>query len=100
MLPRRLRRLPSHRLGDGLTVLTADTFRARLLGLALLRTPPPPGCGLLLRRCSCVHTFGMRFALDLVFYDDSGNPIRIDRSVPPNRVKREPKAAAVLELPA
>ena len=99
MLPRRLRTLPSHRLGTSLIVLEARTFRARLLGLALLKEPPR-GYGLLLRRCSSVHTFGMRFPIDLVFYDETGRILRVDRHVPPNRMRRERNAAAVLELPA
>ncbi|MDQ3933061.1 MAG: DUF192 domain-containing protein [Actinomycetota bacterium] len=99
MLPRRLRRLPPHTIDTDLIVLEARGLRARLLGLALLREPPP-GVALLIPRCSSVHTFGMRFPLDLVFYDARGRVVRIDRGVPPKRVRRCPGAWAVLELPA
>lgn len=46
-------------------MFVADTFAARLLGLALLDAVPLDG--LLITRCSTVHTIGMRFAIDVVF---------------------------------
>ena len=36
------------------------------------RPGPRPAPGLLIPRCRCVHTFGMRFPLDVVFLDDAG----------------------------
>src|SRR4051794_12617892 len=79
-------------------VLVARSFRRRLLGLALRRTPP--GHALLIPRCSCVHTFGMRFALDLVWLDSAGRVLAVDRGVPPNRVVARRGAQALLEAPA
>lgn len=76
----------------------ASDRRARLLGLALLRDPPP--CALLLPRTRSVHTFGMRFALDLVWLDGEGRALRVDRAVPPRRLKACRPARAVLEIPA
>jgi uncharacterized membrane protein (UPF0127 family) len=99
VLPRRLRRLPAREIGDGLVALEARGFRARLLGLAFLRELPP-GRALLIPRCSSVHTFGMRFPLDLVFVGPAGEVLRIDRAVGPRRVRSCPGAAAVLELSA
>ena len=99
MLPRRLRRLTSHVRDDGVVVLTARGFRARLLGLAFLRELPP-GHALLIPRCRSVHTFGMWFALDLVWVDCEGRTLRTDRDVRPGRMRRCRAAAAVLELPA
>jgi len=55
---------------------------------------------LLIPRCSSVHTFGMRFALDLFFLDREGRVIGVRRAVPPRRVVRWRGAAAVLEVPA
>jgi uncharacterized protein len=54
----------------------------------------------LIPRCGSVHTFGMRFALQVVFLDASGTPISHRERVPPRRVLREPGADAVLERPA
>jgi uncharacterized protein len=76
----------------------ARTFRDRLVGLAWRREPPAQG--LLLPRTRSVHTFGMRFALDLHWLDAAGGVVRVDRAVPPRRVRTCLRARAVLELPA
>ena len=56
--------------------------------------------GLLLPGCRSVHTFGMRFPLDLVFLDFELRELSLRRAVPPGRVAFEWRAQAVLELPA
>ena len=99
MLPRRLRRLPRYEIGGGLVALEARGFRARLLGLALLRDLPP-GHALLIPRCRSVHTFGMRFAIDVRFLDDQGATVRAVEGLGPWRVLCCPGAAAVLESPS
>ena len=75
----------------------ARSFGSRLRGLALR---DEAGWALLIRRCRCVHTFGMRFALDLVWLDAEGRVMRVDRGVRPRRVVRCRKAAAVVEVPS
>jgi hypothetical protein len=55
---------------------------------------------LLLPRCRSIHTFGMRFALDLVWIDRDGRVLGVDECVPPNRVRSRRDAFAVLEGPA
>lgn len=77
-------------------VFVAGTFRARLLGLAWLADLPVE-CGLLIPGCSSVHTFGMRFALDLTFLDRDGAVLREETAVPPRRIVRCRGASAVLE---
>jgi len=77
----------------------AGTFRSRLLGLAW-RPRSQAGPGLLIPRCASVHTFGMRFELDVFFLDRAGRVIAVRRRVPPRRVLWRPGAAAVLEIPA
>ncbi len=72
---------------------------ARLLGLAGLRRLPADA-GLLLPRTRSIHTLGMRFALDLVWLDRDGRVVRVDRAVPPRRVRSCRAARAVVELPA
>ncbi len=96
MVPKRLRRLEELAWPGGPRVFVADPFAARLLGLALL-AEMPGDCALLIPRCSCVHTFGMRFALDVTFLDSRGLPLRTVRDVGPRRIVRRPGAAAVLE---
>jgi uncharacterized membrane protein (UPF0127 family) len=97
-LASRLARLPRRRLGVG-EVRVASGFRARLLGLALL-SRERAGAGLLIPRCASVHTFGMRFALDLYFLDGEGRVLFVHRGVPPRRLRSCRGARAVLEIPA
>ncbi len=94
----RLHRLPRRRI-LGREVPVAAGFRARLLGLAGLRRELA-GNGLLIPRCSSVHTFGMRFALDLVFLDDAGRRLAVRGAVPPGRIACHRGAASVLEIPS
>lgn len=102
-LPRRLRRLPPASLLppplDRRDVRCARGPLARLLGLAGLRGLPPQA-GLLLPRTRSIHTCGMRFALDLVWLDGDGRVVRVDRAVPPWRVRSCRTARAVVELPS
>jgi uncharacterized membrane protein (UPF0127 family) len=68
---RRFRSGPSatvRRDGRSLEVWVASSFRARLLGLAALEAIPR-GTGLLIPHCACVHTWGMRFAIDVAFVE-------------------------------
>ncbi len=74
----------------------ADTFLSRLLGLAFLDEVPRT-CALLLPRCSSVHTFGMRFPLDVTFLDADGCQLRTAWGVAPARFVRHRGASAVLE---
>jgi uncharacterized membrane protein (UPF0127 family) len=101
MLPRRLQGLPSRTLEDGLVVHEAASLRARLLGLALLpRGAVPRGHALLIPDCRSVHTFGMRFPIDVVFLDERGRTLRVERGVKRRRVLVCRGAFAVLERPS
>lgn len=93
----RLRDLPTT-VVLGREVAVAVGVRARLLGLAHLDRDEA-GPGLLIPCCSSVHTFGMRFPLDLVFLCHDGRVSSIRREVPPRRFVWDRRAAAVLELP-
>jgi uncharacterized membrane protein (UPF0127 family) len=95
---KRLSRLPLAEIG-GVRVPVAVDRRARLLGLALLeRDEAMPG--LLIPDCAGVHTFWMRFSLDLHFLDRRGNPLVARLAVPPRRLVYRQGAAMVLERPA
>jgi len=83
----------------GYEVRLARGFRARLLGLASLNREEAGG-GLLIPRCSSVHTFGMRFSLDLYFLDREGAVVLTRLAVVPRRLAFCRRASAVLELPA
>jgi len=97
-LAARLRDLPV-RTVHGRRVRVAAGARARLLGLAFLDLSEA-GPGLLIPRCSSVHTFGMRFALDLCFLDRDGVTLEVRRAVGPRRFAFCAGASAVLEIPA
>ena len=77
----------------------AHTWRARLLGLALMPMLDPDEA-LLIPHCTSVHTFGMRFELDVVFVDRRWLPIYIEYGVRPNRVLRSRFARSVIEVVA
>lgn len=96
--PPRLQGLPTAVvLGHEVPVATGT--RCRLLGLAWLERGEA-GAGLLIPRCASVHTFGMRFALDLYFLDERGDPLAVRRGVPRRRLALARGAHAVLEIPA
>jgi uncharacterized protein len=96
MLPRRLDRLPNFAIAEDAVVHEARTLGSRLLGLALLRETPS-GHALLIPDCRSVHTFGMRFAIDVAFLDEAGGMVRVERWVPARRILTCPNAFAVLE---
>jgi uncharacterized membrane protein (UPF0127 family) len=99
MLPRRLERLPRWTLADDAVVHEANAFASRLLGLAFLRELPS-GHALFIPDCRSVHTFGMRFAIDVAFIDEWARPLRVERAVPPRRVLVCRGAFAAIETPA
>jgi uncharacterized membrane protein (UPF0127 family) len=82
----------------GRRVRRAERFPARLLGLALLPAERAER-GLLLPGTRAVHTFGMRFPLDLIWLAADGSVIRTDLGVPPRRLRSCPHARSVIELP-
>ena len=96
-LPRRFRNLPLAEVASR-RVPVAVNLPSRLLGLALLR-PERAGEGLVIPRCRCVHTFGMRFPVHVVFCDRELRPISVHGSVAPGRFVRDRRAATVVELP-
>jgi uncharacterized protein len=98
MPPNRLANLPRQLVLD-LEIPVATTLRARTLGLSHLDRPDAAP-GLLIPRCSSVHTFGMRFPLDLYFLDADGKVLSTRRALPPRRFAAQRGAAAVLEIPA
>ncbi|MFM8527791.1 MAG: DUF192 domain-containing protein [bacterium] len=83
----------------GAPVPIASTVVSRMLGLAFLDLEEA-GSGLLIPRCSAVHTFGMRFDLDITFCDRSLRPLREVRGAGPRRFFRHSAAWAVLEVPS
>jgi uncharacterized membrane protein (UPF0127 family) len=73
---------------------------SRLVGL-LGRSHLSQGEGLLIAPCSSVHTFFMRFPIDVAFLDRDGRVVSAFASVPPFRVLMGGRGAQMaVELPA
>jgi uncharacterized protein len=75
---------------------TGETRRKGLLGRESLL----PGEGLWIAPCESVHTFFMRFAIDLVYLDKKHRVRKLKSAVGPWRVSACFTAHSVLELPA
>lgn len=83
----------------GVAVLVTETAQERMRGL-LGREHLPANEALLLKRCGSVHTFGMRFAIDVVFLNRRQRIVAIHHGVPRRRVLLHLRAAQTLEMPA
>jgi uncharacterized membrane protein (UPF0127 family) len=77
----------------------ADRALSRMRGL-LGREALEPGTGMLLSREPSVHTFFMRFPIDVVFLDKAKTIVKIVHDLRPWRAAGARKAVAALELPA
>ena len=95
----RLDGLPGRELAGGLRLAEAHTRQARMKGLARLDAMPEQ-LALHLPRCRSVHTFTMRFPLDLIWLSGDGEPVRVDRAVAPRRLKFCFRARSVVEANA
>ncbi len=91
--------LPHRSLPDGRRVYRAATWRSRLHGLAWL-DEMPAGWALHLSPCRSIHTFGMRFALDLIWLDPDERVIEVARDIAPGRIRRCRRARSVIETRA
>jgi uncharacterized membrane protein (UPF0127 family) len=79
------------------SIEVADHGRARRKGL-LGRDSLRAGEGLWIIPCESVHTFGMRFAIDLVYLDRKRRVKKVRSSVPPWRLSACLSAHSVIEL--
>ena len=77
----------------------ADTSAKRRTGL-LRHTELVPGDGLWIVPCEAVHTFAMKFAIDLVFLSKQRRVRKIRHAIPRRRIAVDLLAHSVLELPA
>lgn len=95
-LDERFRGLPVADLSNGLRLIEARTRRSRRRGLSRLDALPR-AVALHIPGTPSVHTFGMRFPLDLIWLRKDGSVVRIDRDVGPRRITFCPKARSVVE---
>lgn len=78
-------------------VRMADNPWTRLVGL-LGKKSLPPGEGLMIRPCSSVHTFFMRFNMDAIFIDRENRVLKVRHDMRPFRITGARKSKAVIEL--
>lgn len=77
----------------------ADTFLSRAMGL-LGKKGLDEGQGLIITRCSSIHTFFMRFKIDVAFLDRNNKVVALANSLAPARIAGSPlKARVAVELP-
>jgi uncharacterized membrane protein (UPF0127 family) len=77
----------------------ATSMWSRFWGLMGRRSLPNDG-GLLLDPCNSVHTFFMRFPIDVLFLDEGNRVLKITSELRPFRVAVGRGARSVLELAA
>jgi uncharacterized membrane protein (UPF0127 family) len=80
-------------------LLTAFDSQARRKGL-LGRDSLPEGTALVIAPSNAVHTFFMRFAIDVAFVTREGRIVKTRAAVRPWRMTGALRAFAVVELPA
>jgi hypothetical protein len=77
----------------------ATSLLARTRGL-LGRSALPPGSGLLLDPCPSVHTWFMRFPIDVIFLDGKNRVVGLKHNLKPFRMAGSWHGVRTLELPA
>ena len=78
------------------TAFDSASRRRGLLG----RDGLPVDRGLVIAPCQTVHTFAMRFPIDIVAVSRDGRVLKITASVPPRRIAISWSAFAIIELAA
>jgi len=77
----------------------ADTSQKRRTGL-LKHQGLAAGEGLWIVPCEAVHTFGMKFAIDVIFLSRKKKILKMRRNMEKRRISICLRAHSVLELPA
>ena len=77
----------------------ADTSEKRRKGL-LKHTSLPKGEGLWISRCEAVHSFWMKFAIDILYLNKKKKVLKVRHNMVPWRLSGCLTAYSVLELPA
>ena len=80
------------------TLLAAFDSKARRTGL-LRHASLAAGTALIIAPTNAIHTFFMRFAIDVAFVAKDGRVVKVRTALPPWRVAAALGAHAVIELP-
>ncbi len=81
------------------SVDVADTSRKRSVGL-LKHDSLPQGHGLWITPCEGIHTFGMKFPIDVLFLNRKKKVVKVRPDMGPWRISLCLRAHSVLELPS
>jgi hypothetical protein len=75
-------------------LVLATSMMSRLKGLLFCS---PDDTQIILAPCNDIHTFGMRYSIDVAFVDKWGRVIKVCKAVPPNKRIKDRRAAVVIE---
>lgn len=80
------------------SIESANTFFKRLKGL-MFRQQLTNGCGLYLHPCKSIHTFFMKFPIDVLYIDKNWNVVGLEEQLKPGTIgKKFLGSASVIEL--
>lgn len=82
-----------------LELMIAASAAERMRGL-LGRAAPTGSQGMLLLPCRLIHTFGMRYPIDVVYLGRDGKVLKISPALAPGRIDGHWGAHSVLEMGA
>lgn len=81
------------------TLLTAFDSASRRKGL-LDHDSLADGSAMIIAPTSAIHTFAMRFVIDVIFVSKDGRVLKVRPHIKPRRIAAAWRAFAVVELPA
>jgi uncharacterized protein len=80
-------------------VMRANTFFRRLKGLMFTKSLPS-GCCLHIQPCRSVHTFFMKYTIDILYLDAQYNIIGVEAKLKPGKIGAVySNSVSVIELP-
>jgi len=82
-------------------VKTADTYYTRMKGLLGTKRHSLDFDVMHIVPCRGVHTFGMKYEIDIAYLDVAGEVLKAQRGVVPNRICSSPEGThSILERPS
>lgn len=81
-------------------LMVADNYFTRLKGLMFTKELPDQDA-LQIIPCGQIHTFFMKYSIDVLYLDTDNNIVSVDEELKPGSIgKHVKKAVSVVELPA
>lgn len=81
-------------------VIPAYTFGSRLMGL-MFKKQLQPKSGVHIKPCASVHTFFMKFPIDVIYVDQDMQVVGLEHSLEPGKIgKRFKNVHSVIEVEA